>query len=423
MQGNLKEIDIRSILQLIELGQRTGELFVQGDCLHHNYLTEKMSNHFKDGLANEQIYMHDELVWLVFFVNGKITYACNKNVNNLLRLQDYLHYSAIDAVLGLEYHGSHWESVAPEYAYVWFLLKKNFLSPAQGRSILKSIVQETLFDLLSLHQGNFIFDLGPPLAPELTSIEIAPILEKMMKQVQQWKQLYPEIKSPTQCPVIANKIKLREYLEHNAYKGLDRWADGQTSLRQISRYLNRDLTTVARAIYPLIKKGWVQLLDAGKQENQPKKEWQLGSTSQVSHVVCIDNDYTVSKRIEHVLNKRGYKTIAVSEPIKALTFIFQLKPNLILCDLAMPEIDGYQICAMLRHSTIFRYTPIIILSARERFIDRVKARMLGATDYLTKPFRENELLILVEKHLPPLGVSFIEDKTPDFGDPFRYKGY
>ena len=85
MQGNLKEIDIRSILQLIELGQRTGELFVQGHCLHHNYLTEKMSNHFKDGLANEQIYMHNELVWLVFFVNGKITYACDNNVNNLLK--------------------------------------------------------------------------------------------------------------------------------------------------------------------------------------------------------------------------------------------------------------------------------------------------------------------------------------------------
>ncbi len=127
MQGNLKEIDIRSILQLIELGQRTGELFVQGDCLYHNYLTEKMSNHFKDGFANGQIYMQEELVWFVFFVNGKITYAATASNNNLLRLRDYLHYYRVDAVLGLEEHGSHWESVAPEYAYIWFLLKKTSL--------------------------------------------------------------------------------------------------------------------------------------------------------------------------------------------------------------------------------------------------------------------------------------------------------
>lgn len=65
----------------------------------------------------------------------------------------------------------------------------------------------------------------------------------------------------------------------------------------------------------------------------------------------------------------------------------------------MPELDGYELCAMLRRSSIFRQTPIIMLTAKDLFIDRVKARMVGATDYLTKPFADSELLMLIEKHL------------------------
>ena len=65
----------------------------------------------------------------------------------------------------------------------------------------------------------------------------------------------------------------------------------------------------------------------------------------------------------------------------------------------MPKLDGYEICAMLRHSKAFRYTPIMMLTGKEGFIDRIKARMVGATDYLTKPFGEQELLLLIEKYV------------------------
>ena len=81
--------------------------------------------------------------------------------------------------------------------------------------------------------------------------------------------------------------------------------------------------------------------------------------------------------------------------------VFYIKPDLILCDIAMPELSGYEICAMLRNSTAFHQTPIIMLTGIEGFIDRVKARIVGATHYLTKPFGENELLMLVEKYIGP----------------------
>jgi twitching motility two-component system response regulator PilG len=65
----------------------------------------------------------------------------------------------------------------------------------------------------------------------------------------------------------------------------------------------------------------------------------------------------------------------------------------------MPELDGYEICAMLRKSTAFRQTPIVMLTGKDGFIDRVKARIVEATDYLTKPFGASELTTIVEKYV------------------------
>jgi twitching motility two-component system response regulator PilG len=108
---------------------------------------------------------------------------------------------------------------------------------------------------------------------------------------------------------------------------------------------------------------------------------------------------TVGKKVEYILKERGYRVTAISDPLQALSLVFQLKPNLIFCDITMPQLEGDEICSMLRCSEAFRQTPIIMLTGKETFLDRVKARMVGATDYLTKPFGERELLLLLEKYL------------------------
>jgi twitching motility two-component system response regulator PilG len=105
------------------------------------------------------------------------------------------------------------------------------------------------------------------------------------------------------------------------------------------------------------------------------------------------------KRSSKILEEQGYEATSIGNPLRALSLLFQLKPDLILCDIAMPELEGYQLCAMLRQSTTFRQTPIVMLTGKDGFIDRVKARMAGADDYLTKPFGAQELLTLVEKYV------------------------
>ena len=397
MQGTLNEIDLRSILQLIELGQRTGDLLVEtyqspvSSCPQPNDWQDWAGRDFPKVKSN-----FSSTFWFVFFVNGQIAYAAAQSSNSLSRLRDYLSRYQADRELEKLKNSAIVEANTPEYSCLWLLLEQKIITPAQGRSILQNMVQETLFDVLSLHQGSFIFEIGPSLAPQLTQLKIGTLVTKITKQVQQWKQLHPQIQSPAQCPIITHPQELRATLPENTYQGLYLFCDGITSLRQIARYLNRDLVTVAKAIYPYIQKGWIQL---SQPVNPEKYSSRLTPQRRVPRIVCLDDDLAIGKSVEAILSQENYESTIITDPVAALSMLFKIKPNLLLCDLAMPELDGYEICAMLRRSSAFRQTPIIILTGQEGYIDRVKARIIGANDYLTKPFGKNELLTLIEKHL------------------------
>jgi twitching motility two-component system response regulator PilG len=392
MQGKLSEIDIRSILQLVELGQRTGELFVEA-------YGSSASNMGMLGSDRPLTTATPDRSWLVFFLNGQIIYTGDTH-DNLSRLKDYLRRYKLENALDQTSISSIATVNALEYGHLWTLLEHHILTPTQGRNIIQSMVHETLFDLLSLHQGSFIFEVSPALSPQLTTLEIGPLVVKIMKQVQEWKQLHSHIQSPDQYPIITNAAQLRTTLTESTFNTVERWVDGKTSIRQMARYLNRDILTIAKVIYPYAQQGLVQLLYSSKEDfSNLKRDLGLSQQNKVPRIVCIDDGATIRKTVEYILDNHGYEATAISNPLKALSLVFQLKPDLILCDIAMPELDGYEICAMLRKSTAFRQTPIVMLTGKDGFIDRVKARMVGATDYLTKPFGESELLTLVEKYV------------------------
>ncbi|MBD2329597.1 response regulator [Alkalinema sp. FACHB-956] len=401
MQGELTEIDVRSILQLIELGQRTGQLLVESYVPSTHGLGRSSNGSPERSLVGRS--------WYVFFVNGQIVYAGNPNVG-LTRLRGYLGRYHAEAALDSLSVSAYSIVNAPEYGCLWALLENRTLTPEQARNILQRLIHETLFDLLSLHQGYFIFEMAAPLTPQLTTLEISPLLTQVVQQVQEWKQFYPHLQSSDQCPVIVDPTSLRSALPPGTVAALLRYADGVTSLQQIARSLNRDILTVARAIYPCVQRGWIQFAygDSPLPTSGTKKDIATPLSSNFlmnaqpgysPKIACLDDATTVLRTVEHLLQRHGYGVAILSNPVQALSEFFELKPDLILCDIAMPDLDGYEVCAMLRQSTAFRQTPIIMLTGRDGFIDRVRARMAGATDYLAKPFSEDELIMLLEKYV------------------------
>ncbi|RMF22855.1 MAG: response regulator [Cyanobacteria bacterium J083] len=91
----------------------------------------------------------------------------------------------------------------------------------------------------------------------------------------------------------------------------------------------------------------------------------------------------------------GYEVISITEPSTALKTLRYQQPILILMDINMPEIDGYELCSMLRRARKLEKVPIVMLTGRDGLIDRMRAKIAGANNYITKPCNPNKLLKLI----------------------------
>lgn len=116
-------------------------------------------------------------------------------------------------------------------------------------------------------------------------------------------------------------------------------------------------------------------------------------------IVCVDDSPAMLKELSYFLDDESFSVSTISDSIKALMQIVRLKPDLILLDVKMAGIDGYELCRLLRNHSFFKSTPIIMVTGNTGIIDRVRARVVGASGYLTKPFTQSELLKMVFRHL------------------------
>ncbi len=116
-------------------------------------------------------------------------------------------------------------------------------------------------------------------------------------------------------------------------------------------------------------------------------------------VLVVDDSATVRKLVAITLEKNGYRVIAASDGLEGLAKISETQPDLILLDITMPRMDGYQLCKIIRANPSIQNVPIVMLSGRDGFFDKVRGRMAGSTDYITKPFKPDTLLQTVHKYV------------------------
>lgn len=116
-------------------------------------------------------------------------------------------------------------------------------------------------------------------------------------------------------------------------------------------------------------------------------------------ISCIDDSPTMLNIINGFLDEEFFTVELINDPLKSLIQIIRTKPDLILLDISMPNLDGYQLCSWIRKNPEFRHTPVIMVTGKTGLINKVKAKMVKATDYLTKPFTQETLLKTLAKYL------------------------
>lgn len=115
-------------------------------------------------------------------------------------------------------------------------------------------------------------------------------------------------------------------------------------------------------------------------------------------IMVVDDSPTIRKILGLTLERAGYTVVAEPDGERAVARLAELVPDLILLDIAMPKLDGYEVCRRIKSDPRTAQVPVVMLSGKGGFFDKVKGRMVGATEYLTKPFETPAVLAAIASH-------------------------
>lgn len=125
----------------------------------------------------------------------------------------------------------------------------------------------------------------------------------------------------------------------------------------------------------------------------------MESLSSKEKILIVEDTKSIIDFISSALSERGYEVFCAINGAQALKITPKLQPSLILLDILMPEMDGYETCRLLKENELTKSIPIIFTSALSQSFDKVKAFQVGGVDYITKPIETEELLARIQTHL------------------------
>ena len=109
-------------------------------------------------------------------------------------------------------------------------------------------------------------------------------------------------------------------------------------------------------------------------------------------ILVVDDEINITQILEFSIGAEGYEVITASNGEEAIDKARREKPDLIILDIMMPRIDGYEACRILKSNPLTKNIPVVLLTAKGRDIDKRLGYEVGATDYIIKPFSPNKLI-------------------------------
>ncbi len=131
-------------------------------------------------------------------------------------------------------------------------------------------------------------------------------------------------------------------------------------------------------------------------EHQAK---QKAAPSKSKMILVVDDSPTVRKLISGKLEKTGHEAVCAVDGMDALAKINEVVPDLILLDITMPRMDGYQVCKLIRGNEATKDVPVVMISGKDGFFDKVRGKMAGTSNYITKPFGPETLMKAVNEYI------------------------
>ncbi|MEO0434531.1 MAG: response regulator [Cyanobacteria bacterium J06656_5] len=385
------------------------------------------------------------LSWWIYFKDGKLNYASHASAKTLVYSLKWLKLKLAsmsqEAFSWLEQNTDELLDIKSnniqsiqyfEYQIICYLVEQKFLETYQAEELIEQLTQEAIESFLSLTGGAVRIDRELFEIPVFCKLDPKATIENCRTRSNTWKLLSPLISSPHQRPYIVSQETFfstnnTDTISPRLKTKLGTLLRGY-SIRHIAAILHQDELDFAKFLYPYIdnksiilrapEHPWDRLSGLENtslrktQEVKPIRETSLGASTSIPQastfnkkqktrpvIACVDDSPNTLDQIERFLGEENYSVFKFLEPIKATFQLKRLKPDMILLDLTMPTISGYELCRMLRRLPGFEEIPVVMVTGKKGIINKTRAKLVGATDYLEKPFNRASLLDVISRNL------------------------
>ncbi|WP_017653264.1 response regulator [Fortiea contorta] len=334
--------------------------------------------------------------WSLYIEEGRLIYAC---YSEQMFEPIYRHLQQLSQQVSTLPRGIHEQLRAifetgidhqaipnPDYLAICWLVNQKYISPAQAAILIEQLSLEVLKSFLKIEEGTYEFIPESFLddLPKFCRLNLRLLVEQCQKLA------HTSAKEPVSSTAPSPQ-KNQTPVSQGRSSQFSRQTPPPSAIKNAPAppRTNNRATQYAHKITNF--------------SNPPDSHLQVvppQSTNKKPYTIfCIDDSPVVLSTIKSFLDEQIFSVIGVTDSLKALMAILRTKPDLILLDVAMPNLDGYELCSLLRKHSNFKNTPIIIVTGKTGLIDRAKAKMVRASGYLSKPFNQGDLLKVIFQHI------------------------
>ncbi len=316
---------------------------------------------------------------IVAFQNGQVMYA-------LPYLPD------IRSIIDFLEHKLHRQWIAPAVEFA----SRQLQNPQSSQELIERLIAMELFTwgeieavfyaqtivrLETIWQMGGIFQLDKRLNLKLRSAwKVGDLLLELAHRRDRWTTIKTVIPSMKAIP---NIHRISAQISPSIKKHLNEWVDGKRSLAEIAEGVDKDPLQIAHSYAKWIQEGWIAL---------------QSKTDSLPLILAIDDSAIVQQLIQRTLS--SFCRVAVAgNAVDGLSIMYHQPVKLLLLDVMMPEIDGLEVCRTIRRMPQFSDLPIIMLTGKDGFFDKMKGKLAGTNEYITKPFESDQLKQLVKQYL------------------------
>ena len=358
--------------------------------------------------------------WSIYYCHGRLVWASGGQ-HHYRRWQRMISQYKLAIDFGKISFRTTEEIQLWDYHVLVILMKRMVLSRDQISPIIENFIREVLFDIIQCaanDQITYYCDFGDAITPTICLINTEEALDQTYKEWLTWRKVGIADFSPNLAPWIKRPNQLQEEASELTYKTLITLLDGRRSLRELSIWMKKDLLTLVQSLMAYHHRGMVGLAEVNDIEspiaaiaqstrnesaklNEKTKIQKKLETISRPLIACVDDSNQVCATIEQIAVGFGFGFLGIRDSINVLPLLVEHKPEMVILDLVMPIVGGYELCTQIRRIPDFKDTPILILTSNDTLLDRLRSRFVGATAFISKTSGNEKIGEQIQRYLTP----------------------